>query len=239
MPPEGPPRRHGKTSNDFDFFPRAFVLKSPLGKTVTVDLQSPSDEDLAEQVQAGSLEAFEQLVFRYEGRIFRFVHGFCRREADAREITQDTFIRAFQAIARFDQRQPFAPWLFTIARRKGINYYRSAPFLAEGPPVDEPDFDDPAELLARREERQDLWRLARLHLPVAQYQALWLRYVEDMTVAQIARVMRKTTIHVKVLLFRARHGLGRELEKPAAPSSKGDTTSPRTAPPRHTRLSTA
>jgi RNA polymerase sigma-70 factor (ECF subfamily) len=239
MSPEGPPRRHGKTSHDFDFFPRAFVLQSPPGKTVTADMQSPSDEDLAEQVQAGSLEAFEQLVSRYEGRIFRFVNGFCRREADAREITQDAFIRAFQAIARFDKRQPFAPWLFTIARRKGIDYYRSAPLLAEGSPMDEPDFDDPAELLARQEERQDLWRLARLHLPATQYQALWLRYVEDMTVAQIAKVMRKTTIHIKVLLFRARHGLGRELEKPGAPSSTGDSAPPQTVPLRSARLSTA
>jgi RNA polymerase sigma-70 factor (ECF subfamily) len=234
-----PARRQGRPkNNDFDSPRRFFLLEWTIENTVTVAPQPLSDEELARQVQAGSLEAFEQLLYRYEGRIFRFVNSLCRREADAREITQDAFVRAFQAIARFDARRPFAPWLFTIARRKCIDHCRSAPLLADGPPAEEPDLDDPAELLARREDSQDLWRLARLRLPEAQFQALWLRYVEDLTVAQIARVMRKTTIHVKVLLFRARHGLGRELENPAAASRAGHTAPAHAPPLRGSRLST-
>ena len=56
-----------------------------------------------------------------------------------------------------------------------------------------------------------MWGLARRALPGPQFQTLWLRYAEDMSVAGIAQVLRKTQTHVKVLLFRARRVLAREL----------------------------
>jgi RNA polymerase sigma-70 factor (ECF subfamily) len=171
-----------------------------------------SDEDLARQSQAGDLAAFEELVRRYENRIYSFIFQSCGHDADAREVTQDTFVRAFEAIAQFDPRRPFAAWLFTIARHKGIDCFRARiPGGGQAAP-EELDADDPAELLARREEAQDLWRRARAWLPDGQFQALWLRYAEDMDIADIARVLGKTQTHVKVLLFRARHTLGSELE---------------------------
>jgi len=183
---------------------------------VAIDFQAMSDEDLARQSQAGDLAAFEELVRRYENRIYAFVFQSCGHDADAREVTQDTFVRAFAAIAQFDPRRPFAAWLFTIARRKGIDCFRARiPGGGQAAP-EELDADDPAELLARREEAQDLWRRARAWLPDGQFQALWLRYAEDMDIAHIARVLGKTQTHVKVLLFRARHKLAAELE-PALP----------------------
>jgi RNA polymerase sigma-70 factor (ECF subfamily) len=179
---------------------------------VTPDLQTPADEELARQAQAGSLVAFEELVHRYGPRIYGFVANACGNAADAREITQDTFVRAYQAIARFDSRRDFAPWLFTLARRLGIDHYRRRLPTASEPVPERLDYDDPSELLARREDRQDLWQLARRRLPKPQFQALWLRYAEEMSVAQIAQVLRKTRTHVKVLLFRARHTLARDLK---------------------------
>ena len=66
-------------------------------------------------------------------------------------------------------------------------------------------------MIARREDGQNLWRFARERLGENQFQALWLHYVEDMDTAQIAQVLGKTRVHVKVLLFRARLILGRKL----------------------------
>ena len=176
-----------------------------------------SDEDLARQSQGGELAAFEELVRRYENRIYSFVFQSCGHEADAREVTQDTFVRAFRAIAQFDPSRPFASWLFAIARRKGIDCFRARrPGEAEAAP-EELDADDPSELLARREEAQALWGRARGSLPESQFQALWLRYAEDMDIAQIGRVLGKTQTHVKVLLFRARHKLAAELETVPTP----------------------
>jgi len=174
-----------------------------------------SDAELARQTQAGSLEAFEELVFRYEHRVYAFVAQLCRNETDAKEITQDTFVKAAQSISRFDSRREFAPWLFTIARHKWIDRRRSAPPVTEEAVPELPDEDHPGELLARQDERQHLWRLARECLGENQYQALWLFYGWDMDVPQIAEVLGKSRVHVKVLLFRARQTLGRKL-RPAA-----------------------
>ena len=177
-----------------------------------MDLELLPETELVRQSQAGSLAAFEQLVYRYEHRIHAFVFQCCHNRADACEVTQETFERAFRAIAQFDPRHAFASWLNTIARRKCIDHYRAAPPRADHPAPEPEDHDDPAELLARQEDRKELWDTARRRLPTAQFQALWLRYVEDLDVAQIAQALRKTCTHVKVLLFRARQALAGELQ---------------------------
>ncbi len=170
-----------------------------------------ADEGLVCQSQAGSLEAFEELVCRYEQRIYAFVANSCRNPSDADEITQDTFVRAFRAIAKFDPRRSLGPWLFAIARRRCIDHFRANPIHAEEPATELLDNDDPSELLARREDGQSLWQLARSCLSQAQFQALWLRYREEMDVNDIARALGKTRTHTKVVLFRARQALGRAL----------------------------
>jgi RNA polymerase sigma-70 factor, ECF subfamily len=179
---------------------------------VTSDFQSVTDEDLARQSQGGDLVAFEELVRRYEHRIYAFIFQSSGCDADAREVTQDTFVRAFEAIGKFDPTRSFATWLFTIARRKGIDCFRAKIPAGDQEIPERLDGDDPAELLARREEAQHLWKQARASLPDGQFQALWLRYAEDMDIAEIANVLGKTQTHVKVLLFRARQKLAGELE---------------------------
>ena len=114
------------------------------------DLQSLSDEQLARQSQDGSLVAFEELVYRYETRIHSFLAQSCPSPTVAQELAQDTFVRAFQALAQFDSRKTFAPWLFTIARHKCIDYYRRSPPANNEPIPELPDNDDPAELLRDR-----------------------------------------------------------------------------------------
>ena len=105
----------------------------------------------------------------------------------------------------------FAPWIFTLARHASIDHFRRKPPVAEEAVPETVDYDDPGELLARREDGLELWQRARRRLPEIQFQALWLHYAEDMSVAQVAQVLRKTRIHVKVLLYRARQSLGAEL----------------------------
>jgi RNA polymerase sigma-70 factor (ECF subfamily) len=190
---------------------------------MTNELQALSDEELARQTQAGSLLAFEELVRRYGNRIYGFVARACGQRDDPQEVTQQTFVRAFQSIAQFDSRREFAPWLFTLARRISIDRHRRRLRVADESAPEQVDYADPAELLAQREERHDLWQLARRQLPDIQFQALWLCYAEEMNVAQVAHVLGKTRTHVKVLLFRARQTLAIELagSKPQLPMKAG------------------
>jgi RNA polymerase sigma-70 factor (ECF subfamily) len=184
--------------------------------------QSTRDEDLARQAQQGSGAAFEELVCRYEARIFAFVSHYCRNQEDAQEITQDAFVKAFHAIGTFNCAREFGPWLFTIARRKCTDRLRARRRFT-GAPL--PELQDPghtpSELLLREEDGDQLWKQARELLPASQFEALWLRYMEEMNVRQIGQILRKTSTHVKVLLFRGRKALARKLEP-----ARGRTGSP-------------
>jgi len=70
--------------------------------------QPVSDEELACGVQAGSLSDFEELVHRYEARIYRFVANSFRNPADAQEVTQEAFVTAYLQLGKFDVRRSFA-----------------------------------------------------------------------------------------------------------------------------------
>lgn len=176
-----------------------------------VAFDGTSDEELARQTQAGFLSAFDELVGRYERRVLSFVWQICRNEGNALEITQDSFVRAFQAIAQYDSRHPFRAWLFTIARRKAIDFYRSQSRIADEEPPEQVDDLTPADVLARRDDERNAWAVARRKLKQSWYEALWLCYAEDLEVPEIARVMGRTRPYVKVVLHRARRILAREL----------------------------
>jgi RNA polymerase sigma-70 factor (ECF subfamily) len=196
---------------------------------VDTGTRSESDEELARLTQAGSLEAFETLVSRYEQRIYAFAMQWRGNPTEAREVTQDTFVRAFQAIAQLNCSLSFAPWLFAIARRKCIDSFRSRRFFDSEPPPDQPDFNDPSELMAREEDRENIWQVARRHLPDTQFQALWLRYVEEMNIPGVARTMGKSQIAVRVLLFRARQALAAKFDRAGREATAGSTPLPRVA----------
>ncbi len=183
---------------------------------MTNELQPHSDEQLARLAQRGDWASFDELVRRFEARIYGFVLNCCGHEADARELTQEAFVGAYQHLGKFDPSRSFATWLFTIARRKCIDRRRGAWRMVESDVPELTDADDPSVLVARREAADGLWRTARRVLSEAQFQTVWLHYAEDLAVRDVARVMRRTQTHVKVTLFRARKVLARELEHRAA-----------------------
>jgi len=180
---------------------------------VTSESQPAKDEQLARRAQAGCASSFEELVHRYEARVFRFVLNSSRNASDAQEVTQDVFVTAFHKLDKFNADRSFVTWLFTIARRKCIDHHRSVRTVAGEVLPEETDGNDPAELLAQREAERDIWGLAKHILPPSQFEVLWLRCAEDMDVATVARILHRTKTHVKVLLFRARLKLDQELAK--------------------------
>jgi len=166
----------------------------------------PTPEQLAERSQAGCLDSFEQLVRRYESQVFNFLRQLTRHEHDAEDLTQETFLKAFRNLPRYRPSLAFAPWLFVIARRTAASHFRSAKHFEELP-ADPPGADEnPATTLEHLDEQASLWTLVRTLKP-KQAEAVWLRYSEGFSVAEIARIMGTNRVHVKVLLHRARANL--------------------------------
>ncbi|MBI4658020.1 MAG: RNA polymerase sigma factor [Verrucomicrobia bacterium] len=177
-----------------------------------VDQNEPSPEQLAERCKAGCSSSFECLVDQFEGRIFNFLYQLTRNRQDAEDLAQETFVKAYRNIHRYEPAYAFATWLFTIAKRTAFSHLRaSRPTVELGAEV-EIDAEDPGVLLEQKDERNSLWRLARTLKP-KQYEALWLRYGEGFSIAETAQVMNTNQIHVKVLLHRARSALAKTLAR--------------------------
>jgi RNA polymerase sigma-70 factor (ECF subfamily) len=172
-----------------------------------------SDVELACEVQAGSLAAFEELVCRHEARIFQFLKCRVGSAHDAEDLTQVVFVRAYRNIGKFSPRYPFTAWLYTIARRESVNHYRrGAVARACALPDDLLDTrSDPSREAALSDARESVWNVARGKLSESQFAALYLYAHEQMSVKEIARTLKKTQNHVKVLLHRARRQMVKEL----------------------------
>ena len=171
-----------------------------------------SAEELALQCQKGCRESFEQLVRRFERRVLRFLDTMVNNRQDAEDLAQDTFVKAYKSIHRFNPEYKFAPWLFTIAKRTAMNHHRdSRPTLALY--LDqEADEQSPAAALEQKERAEGLWDKAKRCLKPSQYRALRLRYGEELSIAETAAAMQTKEIRVRVLLHRARKQLAKHLD---------------------------
>jgi len=172
----------------------------------------PNPGSLVRESQAGSREAYAALVGLFQDRIYNFLVRMTGQPQDAEDLAQETFVKAWQSLDRFDARFSFSTWLFTIAKRTACNHLRSRRPVAD--PAEAPelsdDAEDPCTVLSQVEERRELWRLAR-RLKPNQYQVLWLHYGEGFPVAEVAKIMGVLPIHAKVLLHRGRNQLAKLL----------------------------
>ena len=170
-------------------------------------LEAFSDEKLAASAAGGVEGCFEELVCRYGLRLFRFLRPKTVSDQEAEDLVQETFRKAYQNIGSFNTNYRFSTWLYTIAHRLSISLFRS-----RRPTVAPPDLADasmgPEERLISRQETENIWALAR-NLQPRQFEALWLRYAEELSVGEIARVMRASSPHIRVLLHRGRLNLAK------------------------------
>ena len=168
-----------------------------------------TDAELVKQTLAGDRDYYAELVNRYTARVFHFLRARVARVEDAEDLVQETFVKAYLNLARYQPKHQFSTWLFTIAARLMVSHYRKIKTM-DVQPISRPALQDPLQILVREEERENIWMLAR-RLHQDQYDALWLRYVEDMNIGQISKVLKKTRIHIRVLLHRGRRNLSKHM----------------------------
>lgn len=161
-------------------------------------------EELAVRAQQGSSADFGELVRRFGPRLHRYFRLKIGSREDCEDLVQDTLVKAYRNIHRYKRIGRFVTWLFTIGTRLMVDHFRSQQRRRTVQiPGDLPGGTDPFEGAARKDESENLWILAR-SLTRKQYDALWFRYAEDMTIKEVARVTGMTRVHVKVVLYRAR-----------------------------------
>ncbi|MHB2020346.1 MAG: RNA polymerase sigma factor [Candidatus Xenobia bacterium] len=171
----------------------------------------PEEEaDVLARAVDGDASAFEVLVQQYAPRVWRLAVRMVGA-ADAPDATQEAFVAAWQALGRFRPRQPFAPWLMTIATNRCLNRLRSRKRsrlstiedvhfkLRDEAPMPDEQWE--------REEQKAALEVALHELPETPMAIVTLHYMEGIPCAEIARLLGMQESAVKVALFRARQKL--------------------------------
>jgi RNA polymerase sigma-70 factor (ECF subfamily) len=166
------------------------------------------DRDLVDRARGGDLAAFETLVKRHRDVVYRVAARTVGR-ADAEDVSQDAFLRAFHRLPRFRGEGPFRAWLLRIAQNTALSLHsrrRPEPVESVDPLVetsDSPAERTPAERLETREREQRLESKVRLLSP-AHRAVLVLRDIEGLSYEEIAEVTETPLGSVKGRLHRAR-----------------------------------
>lgn len=175
-----------------------------------------SDEALASRARAGDRACFGMLVDRYQGRIYALAMSRLRDRHDAEEVTQEALLRAWRSIRTYREGEPVSPWVLTIARREIVNVVRRRKKAARDKTRRTPGRETGVEAGGDRGggsgAGSGVWVTAREALSPEAYEAIWLRYREDLDPGQIAKVMGRSRVGVRVLLHRARKTLSEILE---------------------------
>jgi RNA polymerase sigma-70 factor (ECF subfamily) len=181
------------------------------------------DQQLVERAQRGDKHAFELLVAKYQRRLGRLISRFVRNAAEAEDVTQDAFIKAYRALPAFRGDSAFYTWLYRIGINTAKNHLvaqarrapTSTPFDAE----EAEDFEDAAllhevatpenELMSK--QVVEVVNSSLQELPDDLRTALTLREIEGLSYEEIAAVMDCPIGTVRSRIFRAREAIAANL----------------------------
>ena len=193
-----------------------------------IDLRSPSEDQFLEKLRRGDALAYERLVAEHSGDVYALLYRLTTDPEEARDLTQETFLRAFQSIARFRGDSSLKTWIYRIAinqarnrwrwwrRRKrdvtvsldATDEHRDKPLAATLPSDNSPSPEQ--ETLAHEREAQ--LREALQGLRRSYREAVILRDVEGFSYEEIARTLQISIGTVKSRISRGRLELRHQLE---------------------------
>lgn len=185
----------------------------------TAEENSQDDAELVDQFRAGDMRAFDMLLAKYENQIFNFSYRMLGDYQNARETTQDIFIRAFRYLGNYRGEGKFSTWLYTIASstcKNALAYYNIREKYTQRPhsnpeqdqAVDPiqlvPDYSRSPEPAAMRSATSEVLRHALDQIPESFRRVIVLRDVNDFSYEEIARVTGCSLGTVKSRIARGR-----------------------------------
>lgn len=190
------------------------------------------DQLLVERVQRGDKQAFDLLVSKYQRKLGRLISRFVRDPAEAEDVTQDAFIKAYRALPGFRGESAFYTWLYRIGINTAKNYLlankRRAPTSTPFDTEDAESFEEASllhevstpenELMSK--QVVDVVQSSLQQLPEDLRSALTLREIEGLSYEEIASVMNCPIGTVRSRIFRAREAVAENL-RPLLETSKG------------------
>jgi len=184
--------------------------------------ESTSDASLVKRVQQGDRKAFDLLVLKYQHRIIKLIMRYVRDPADALDVAQDAFLKAYRALPRFRGESAFYTWMYRIAINTAKNHLvaqKRRPVDFDLDMQDSDTFDmqhllkdtDTPEGLVLSEEIRETVQAAIAELPADLRTAIVLREMEGMSYEEIAQTMKCPVGTVRSRIFRAREAIDKKL----------------------------
>ena len=196
--------------------PGGVVSNKSAGKVFNLSDTEYNEEQVLALASQGDRDAFGRLYERYAERIFNYVYYRTGNQHDAEDLTARVFQRAMNHIRNYtDRGVPFSAWLYRIAHNLVANWHRDRSRKQEIPIDDMPVLptrgDHPERNLVRSQEQDALLRMIR-KLPPERQNLLILKFVEDMSNAEIGKIMGRSEGAVKSLYHRTMLALRDQLE---------------------------
>jgi RNA polymerase sigma-70 factor (ECF subfamily) len=188
---------------------------SPEGIVEQPDPTSASAE-LVHRARQGNETAWEDLVRLYQDHVFRLAYLFLGDSDEAKDVAQETFIRAFLAFDRYDSTRPLRPWLLSICANLARNRLRSMgrflnaiqKLIRNEPAISQKENHHQD----RRWQSQTLWSAVQ-HLGANDQQIVYLRYFLELSVEETAQAIGVATGTVKSRMHRALERLRNVIEQ--------------------------
>ena len=171
-----------------------------------------TDQELVQRTLAGDLDAFEEIVIRYQQAVFGVVFRLLRNQEEAEDIAQESFIKCYHNLDKFDQERPFAPWICRIAgnlalsRLRQLKRRRFLPWEQISFQIADSEALDPVTSLEESEIKQEIVGYIKELKPLDQL-VIILRYYKEFSYDEIAYILQTRRNTVEVRLHRARKRL--------------------------------
>lgn len=170
------------------------------------------ENELIRSAQEGDEEAFAELVRMYMNRMTNLAYSFTRSRETAEDLAQETFIKAYNALLRFESKSSFGTWLYRIAVNTAKDHLRKAEHIREES-LDQHEYRFPENESTHPDRKADQQELScMIHqametLPAKHRIILTLRDLQELPYAEIARILKISEGTVDSRLFRARRSL--------------------------------
>jgi RNA polymerase sigma-70 factor (ECF subfamily) len=179
-------------------------------------ISNRTEAEMIAATLAGDIQLYHELIRPYERSVYVMALSYMKNEADAEDVAQETFVRAFRKLSSFRAASKFSTWLMSIAINEARTRLRRQTLIRMEPLDQLPDEDRgispallrdwreiPSEVL-EREEIRNLIQRAVEELPDTYREVFLLRDVEELTVSETAETLNISVPSVKVRLHRAR-----------------------------------
>lgn len=185
----------------------------------TDEMKDKEDADLIIAVLAGNLNAFDELVYRYQRAMLTVAQQIVRSHTEAEDVVQDAFLLAFESLSQLDNLNRFGAWLYSITRNRALRYMKRAGRFQYHEDLDEelkveadPDSSDPAKIVIKQSVEEAV-RNGIMSLPTEFQEVVKLYYWAGTPQKRIAELLSLPLTTVKWRLHKAKELLKTILEK--------------------------